>query len=101
MACDLVDMHGSVLEQLINAYEKNEADYFAYEENNFFQPLCAIYTLNAWKSLMKGLLDGSLANYSFQHILNNAKTFRLHTSLQAAFANYNTANAVNEPGNLK
>ena len=90
MACDLIDMDKSILEELINSYEKNEADYFAYEENNFFQPLCAIYSCTALKSLLGRLMSGSLANYSFQYILNNSKTFRLYALLKGAFANHNT-----------
>ena len=90
IACDLIDMDKSILEELINNYEKNEADYFAYEENNFFQPLCAIYTSTALKSLLDRLMSGSLANYSFQYILNNSKTHRLHSSFKKAFENHNT-----------
>jgi len=90
MACDLIDMDKSILEELINSYEKNEADYFSYEENNFFQPLCAIYTSIALQSLLARLTSGSLANYSFQYILNNSKTYRLHSSFKAAFSNHNT-----------
>ena len=90
MACDLIDMEASVLEELITSYEKNEADYFAYEENDFFQPLCAIYTSKALASLQERLTNGSLANYSFQYILNNSKTYHLHTSSLQAFTNYNT-----------
>jgi molybdopterin-guanine dinucleotide biosynthesis protein A len=89
MACDLIDMVPPVLEELITTYEKNEADYFAYEENNFFQPLCAIYTSKALGSLQERLANGSLANYSFQYILNNSKTYHLRTSSLQAFTNYN------------
>src|SRR5215203_2592803 len=90
MACDLIDMDKSTLEALIDSYEKNEADYFAYEENNFFQPLCAIYTATALKSLLNRLMGGTLANYSFQYILNNSKTHRLTTAFKVAFENHNT-----------
>ena len=90
IACDLIDMDKSVLQELINSYEKNEADYFAYEENNFFQPLCAIYTSAALRSLLQRLMSGSLANYSFQYILNNGKTHRLYSSFKKAFENHNT-----------
>jgi molybdopterin-guanine dinucleotide biosynthesis protein A len=90
MACDLIDMEQSILSELINAWQTNTADYFAYEENNFFQPLCAIYTATALGSLQERLTNGSLANYSFQYILNNSNTFRLHTSEAKAFANYNS-----------
>jgi molybdopterin-guanine dinucleotide biosynthesis protein A len=90
MACDLIDMEAFILEELITTYEKNEADYFAYEENDFFQPLCAIYTSKALTSLHERLTNGSLANYSFQYILNNSKTYHLHTSSLQAFTNYNT-----------
>lgn len=89
IACDLIDMEASILLELINSYEKNEAEYFAYEENNFFQPLCAIYTSKALESLLERLNSGSLANYSFQYILNNSKTYRLYSSSKA-FANYNS-----------
>ena len=89
IACDLIDMNKSTLEELIDSYEKNEADYFAYEENNFFQPLCAIYTSKALQSLHHRLMSGSLANYSFQYILNNSKTHRLYSSFRKAFENHN------------
>ena len=90
MACDLIDMDKTILKELIDAYENNEAEYFAYEESNFFQPLCGIYTAKALDSLQERLTSGSLANYSFQYILNNSNTFRLHTSAAKAFANYNS-----------
>lgn len=92
VACDLIDMEKSILEELIISYEKNEADYFAYEENNFFQPLCAIYTSKALDSLLGRLFSGSLANYSFQYILNNSNTHKLSSPLPSAFTNYNTPN---------
>ena len=90
MACDLIDIDKTILGELINCYEKNKADYFAYEENNFFQPLCAIYTSTGLQNISGRLLSGSLANYSFQYILNSSNTFRLHSSFQKAFTNYNT-----------
>lgn len=92
MACDLIDMNDIILKELITAYEQNVGDYFAYEEDNFFQPLCAIYTSDAIGSLLERLTSGSLANYSFQYILNNGRTYRLHSSLKKAFTNYNTPN---------
>lgn len=92
MACDLIDMNDIILKELITAYEQNVGDYFAYEEDNFFQPLCAIYTSDALGSLLERLTSGSLANYSFQYILNNGRTYRLHSSLKKAFTNYNTPN---------
>lgn len=100
MACDLIDMDKSILQELINSYERNDADYFAYEEDNFFQPLCAIYTAAPIHSLLERLTSGSLANYSFQYILNNAKTYRLHSSHKKAFTNYNSFNR-EESGKIK
>ena len=91
MACDLIDMDENILKELINAYEKNDAEYFAYEENNFFQPMCSIYTAPALASLLVRLKSGSLANYSFQYILNNGNTFRLQNPRPKAFTNYNSA----------
>lgn len=89
MACDLIDMDKLTLQELISSYEKNEADCFAYEENNFFQPLCAIYTSKVLDSLSERLTNGSLANYSFQYILNNSNTCRLHSLQGKAFTNHN------------
>ena len=91
MACDLIDMDENILQELINTYEKNDAEYFAYEENNFFQPMCSIYTAPALASLLVKLKSGSLANYSFQYILNNGNTFRLQNPRPKAFTNYNSA----------
>ena len=91
LACDLVEMDDSTLIDLIEAYEKKEAEYFAFEENNFFQPLCAIYTSKGLSSLFQKVKSGILANYSFQHILNNSNTWRLHAASQNAFNNYNAS----------
>lgn len=91
LACDLIEMESSTLQGLIASYQKNEAEYFAYEENNFFQPLCAIYTAKALSLLSANLKSGSLPNYSFQHILNNAKTFRLHAPSERSFTNFNSS----------
>jgi molybdopterin-guanine dinucleotide biosynthesis protein A len=91
MACDLIDMDESILQELITTYEKNNAEYFAYEKNNFFQPLCSIYTSPALASLLVKLKSRSLANYSFQYILNNGSTFRLENFMSKAFTNYNSA----------
>jgi molybdopterin-guanine dinucleotide biosynthesis protein A len=91
LACDLIEMDDNTIIQLVEAYEKNIADYFAFEEENFFQPLCAIYTSKALSSLFERLKSGSLANYSFQHILNNSNTLRLHAASQKAFNNYNAS----------
>ena len=96
MACDLIDMDKTILKELIDAYENNEAEYFAYEEGNFFQPLCGVYTAKALDSLKERLTTGSLANYSFQYILNNSNTFRLHTSVTKPFANYNSPGSSDE-----
>lgn len=90
LACDIIDMQESVLQHLTNAYRQNEADFFAYEEDNFFQPLCAIYRAAAVENLDAQLVSGRLASYSFQYILNNGSTYRLKTKATSAFANYNT-----------
>jgi len=93
MACDLIDMKKEVLQQLLNSYEENNAaDFIAYEEDNFFQPLCAIYKAKALDELYQQLSEGSLANYSFQYILNNRNTHRLKSFPKEAFTNYNTLN---------
>lgn len=94
LACDLIEMNDSTTRQLIEAYEKNEAEYFAFEQDNFFQPLCAIYTANALSSVSQRLKSGSLANYSFQHILNNSNTLRLKATSVKAFNNYNSRNNI-------
>lgn len=93
MACDIIDMQAGVLQQLIDSYEKHEdADFFAFEEDNFFQPLCAIYKAKALDEIYQQLTDGSLANYSFQYILNSRNTHRLKSFPKEAFTNYNTLN---------
>jgi molybdopterin-guanine dinucleotide biosynthesis protein A len=90
LACDLIEMESSTLTELIATYQKHQADYFAYEENNFFQPLCAIYTAKALSLLSANLKSGSLPNYSFQHILNNARTCRIQAPSKKSFTNFNS-----------
>lgn len=91
MACDIIDMRENVLLHLAESYCKDEtADFFAYEEAGFFQPLCAIYKATALKNLDTQFINGTLVNYSFQHILKNGKTHCLKSTSASAFTNYNT-----------
>jgi molybdenum cofactor guanylyltransferase len=85
LACDMPDIMQADIRKLITAWEVQEADYFAYRDNEYFQTFCAIYTLGGLNALDKTGCE----SMSLQKILHNNITFPLEIGNIRSFANYN------------
>lgn len=89
MACDLIDMDETTLNNLIDHYKSGEFDFFVYQEN-YAEPFCAIYTSRGLGPVLRKAQLHSLEKFSFQNILDEGTTMRIPISNPSAFRNYNS-----------
>ncbi|EHQ24595.1 molybdenum cofactor guanylyltransferase [Mucilaginibacter paludis] len=90
LACDMIDMKVVVLQNLIQRYRNEPGfDYYAYHNDHFFEPLCAIYTCAALKALNLKFDSGGATNFSLQNILINGNTKQLPVDDSESFNNNN------------
>src|SRR5215204_807158 len=89
MACDIIDMDNRTLTHLIDQYNSQDFEFFAYQEN-YAEPFCAIYTSRGLKPVLEKARDHSLSRFSFQTILDKGKTLRIPITTKSPFRNYNT-----------
>lgn len=83
LACDMVDMDQATIGQLVEGYRTGgEYEWYAYREEGFFEPFCAIYTAEG--------LEANLQAISLQQLLRKGKTKGLAVTNNEAFKNYNT-----------
>lgn len=83
LACDMVDMDQDTIGGLLEAYRTGGPYvYFAYYDEGFYQPFCAIYTVAG--------LEGALGGNSLQGLLRVGRTKALDLPNSEAFRNYNT-----------
>jgi molybdopterin-guanine dinucleotide biosynthesis protein A len=83
LACDMVDMDQGTIGGLLEAYRMGGPyEFYAYREEGFFQPFCAIYTAAGVKQ------NGQV--HSLQELLRRGKTKSLAVLRSEAFRNYNT-----------
>jgi molybdopterin-guanine dinucleotide biosynthesis protein A len=93
LACDLIRIDRSVLQQMLSAFESN-GDYEAYVFNNAGQqePLCGIYTAMGLNKIQHLLHNEGIAKPSMKFVLSKLKVFEI--ALQADekyfFANFNS-----------
>ena len=81
LACDMPDMDDLTIEGLIGAWYAGGAEFYAYREDQFYQPLCAIYTTAG--------LQATLHDDSLQSLLKRGNTRPLPILEEKVFKNYN------------
>lgn len=86
LACDMLDITQADIRRLLTAREVQDADYFAYRQNQFYETFCAIYTAKA----LSGIDAKDCASLSLQKLLKSGNTFELEIGNIMTFANYNT-----------
>lgn len=86
LACDMLDITQADIRRLITAREVQQADYFAYRQNEFFETFCAIYSANA----LSKIDTNDCATLSLQKLLKSGNTFELEIGNIMTFANFNT-----------
>ena len=83
LACDMVDMDQDTIGRLLDAYRTGGPyAYFAYYDEGFYQPFCAIYTAVGLEEIPE--------SDSLQHLLRRGMTKSLAVLNNEAFKNYNT-----------
>ena len=83
LACDMVDMDGATIGQLVEGYRAGgEHEWYAYRQEEFFEPFCAIYTAAG--------LEWNSQAISLQGLLRMGRTKGLTVTNSEAFKNYNT-----------
>ncbi|MDH5827024.1 NTP transferase domain-containing protein [Sphingobacterium faecium] len=91
LACDMIDMDIKTLKELLESTTKFPGfDHYLYEQENFIEPLCALYTSASLKTVYKELISDKLPGYAMHKLINrgNYKTFPILNA--RALNNYNT-----------
>lgn len=82
LACDMIDMDQATIGQLVEAYRAGGGyEWYAYREDEFFEPFCAIYTAAG--------LETGMQELSLQQLLRRGRTKGLAVTNSEAFKNYN------------
>jgi len=91
IACDMINMQPSVLQNLLMAYHLNTNDACVFITNQKIQTLCGIYTSRGLKHLLDLCLKNQLKKFSMVYALEllNPKYIPAHNFSQC-FANYNS-----------
>jgi len=91
LACDMIDMQAETLDRLIRTYTDEPIyDFYVYQNRNYAEPFCAIYTGRALKKLLQNQEVSLLSNLSLQKVLNQFTTKRLDIFEPVSFNNHNT-----------
>lgn len=91
LACDMISMQSETLSRLINIYTTEAScDFYVYQNVDFAEPLCAIYTSQGLKKLIQNQAPASLQNSSLQKVLNEGITKHLTIAEPESFKNQNT-----------
>jgi molybdopterin-guanine dinucleotide biosynthesis protein A len=91
LACDMLDLDESTIQRVITAYkDEKQYDFFVYEDLEYAQPFCGIYTSHGLAKEYALALEHDLPDFSMQSMLNNGKTRRLEIEHAEAFGNYNS-----------
>ncbi len=91
LACDMINMQPKTLSRLIDTYTTEpDHDFYVYQNIDFAEPMCAIYTSRGLKKLIQNHEASSLQNSSLQKVLNQGITKRLPITEPESFKNKNT-----------
>ncbi|MBW4889963.1 NTP transferase domain-containing protein [Mucilaginibacter sp. HMF5004] len=89
LACDMIGMERDTLNHLVEAYRSNTGfDYYVYQNEQFAEPFCGIYTAKALNTLIKES-NLILSGLSFQKVLNSGNTLRMPITHPESFVNQN------------
>ena len=98
LACDMLSMDVSVLQQLINAFISDETfEAYVFKKNGQQEPLCGIYRAAGLKKIMKMLQTGVLEKHSMKFVLAQLNVFEIPVEAKDyhSFDNFNSHAEVN------
>jgi molybdopterin-guanine dinucleotide biosynthesis protein A len=91
MACDMLDLDTATITAIVNDYIADSTfDFYVYQDEEYAQPFCGIYTMTGLEKVAGRLMIGRLQQHSFQAILDEGYTRRLPISNKTVFRNYNS-----------
>jgi molybdopterin-guanine dinucleotide biosynthesis protein A len=91
LACDMLDLDAITIDNLLQEYIRdNQYDFYVYQDADFAQPFCGIYTRTGMEKVAGRIMIGRLKTYSLQGILDEGCTLRLPIRSQHVFRNYNS-----------
>ncbi len=89
LACDMINMQPETLNRLKECYiAEPHYDFYVYQNKEFAEPFCGIYTAKGLSLLMQKETSG-LSGISLQKVLNMGDTFRLPVTDPGSFNNFN------------
>jgi molybdopterin-guanine dinucleotide biosynthesis protein A len=93
LACDMIDMDGPTLNELIDAYKQDkDSEFIAFHHDGFLQTLCAVYKAKGLAPLLEKANARALDHFSLIRVLDHGVTHRIPVHSRAAFHNYNSRN---------
>lgn len=91
LACDMTEMDADTLQRLqYHAIAFPGFDYYVYIQEDFVEPLCAIYTSGSLKKLYHDLESGNLSNFSLHKLIKQGNYKTLSIQDIKKFNNHNT-----------
>ncbi|TCC87281.1 molybdenum cofactor guanylyltransferase [Pedobacter frigiditerrae] len=99
LACDLIKMDISLMNRLIDEKKQYpDFDAYVYLNNEFYEPLCGIYTANGLAKIMKLYNKGNLKKHSMHATLDLLNTYKINLSAaeQGYFKNFNSPSELNK-----
>ncbi len=75
LACDMPLMEVSILRELVSLYKKETADAYVFANDKEPEPLCAIYTANGLKQIIRLYNNNMLARHSMKFALEQINSF--------------------------
>ena len=92
MACDMLDLDTVTIDHVLGEYKKdNTFDFYVYQDEEYAQPFCGVYTGIGLEKVEGRIMIGRLAPFSMQSILDEGYTKRLKITGKSVFRNYNEA----------
>jgi molybdopterin-guanine dinucleotide biosynthesis protein A len=92
MACDMLDIDTATIDHVLQEYKKDSTfDFYVYQDEEYAQPFCGIYTGVGLEKVDGRIMIGRLEPYSMQSILDEGYTKRLKITHKNVFRNYNDA----------
>jgi molybdopterin-guanine dinucleotide biosynthesis protein A len=99
LACDLIKMDVSIMNKLMNERENHpDFDAYVFLNNDFYEPLCGIYTEKGLAKIMKLYKEGNLKKHSMHATLEllNTRKLILSSAEKSSFKNFNSPNELEE-----
>lgn len=92
LACDMIEMDIETLKELLEHTLTFPCyDYYVYAQEDFMEPLCAIYPSATLKKLNQQLEQGNLSGFSLYKLIKKGNYKTLPISNIQTFNNHNTA----------